>query len=63
MKVSGEKKSTALPDTYGKPAAPDYDEPYEAYTLSGTRIADVSEARGAVIIRQGGHTWLIARKK
>ncbi len=63
VKVSGEKKSTALPDTYGKPAAPDYNEPYEAYTLSGARIADVSEAPGAVIIRQGGHTWLIVRKK
>lgn len=36
-------------------------EPYEVYMLNGVRVKDISSARGIVIVRQGGHSWLIRR--
>lgn len=34
---------------------------YEVYMLNGVRVKDISSARGIVIVRQGGHSWLIRR--
>ena len=36
-------------------------EHYEVYMLNGVRVRDISSARGIVIVRQGGHSWLIGR--
>lgn len=63
VKVVGEKKkaTSVIGLRQGCAAGPDFNQPYEEYTTSGARIAPGS-GRGLVVIRQGGHAWMIVRK-
>lgn len=64
VKVIGVKKNTTSVITIpqqGNVAGPDLGQPYEEYTTSGARVAPGS-GHGLVVIRQGGHAWMIVRK-
>lgn len=62
IKVHGEKVTSSLSDVEIAPSAPDFNLPYEVYSLDGKRIADTHIIRGIVIVRQNGHSWLISRQ-
>lgn len=60
MRVSGVRETSGISSAGGEAAVFDPSEPFEAYTVGGSRVSG-GKHRGLVIIRQNGHTWKTVR--
>ena len=64
MNVKGTKVTTGINNTTNDTfAQPNFDEPYELFTIDGMKLdSNNSNYRGIVILKQGNKTWKMYKR-